>query len=82
MPRIIEIVLFLTPFLGFAAWRMFFPSPVPPLWLMGGMVGFVVLMLLALVWVWHLEAGDANQPYLPDEMHDGHVVPGKPGAPP
>jgi hypothetical protein len=82
MPRIIEIVLFLVPFLSFAAWRLFFPSPVPPLWLMSGMVGFVALMLLALVWVWHLEAGDANQPYLPDELHDGRVVPGKLGTPP
>jgi hypothetical protein len=82
MPRIIEILLFLIPFLSFAAWRLFFPSPVPPVWLMGGMVGFVALMLLALVWVWHLEAADANQPYVPDELHDGRVVPGRPGAPP
>jgi hypothetical protein len=82
MPRIIEIVLFLVPFLSFAAWRLFFPSPLPPPWLMYGLSGFVVLMLTALLWVWHVEAGDANQPYLPDELHDGRVVPARPATPP
>jgi hypothetical protein len=82
MSRIIEIVLFLAPFLGFAVWRLWFPSPVPPLWLMYGLAGFVGLLLLALAWVWHLEAGDANQPYVPAELHDGRVVSGRPGTPP
>jgi hypothetical protein len=81
MSRIIEIVLFLTPFLSFAAWRLLFPSPVPPPWLMGGLAGFVVLMFLALIWLRHIDAGDANQPYLPDELHDGRVVPARPAAP-
>jgi hypothetical protein len=82
MSRIIEIVLFLAPFLGFAVWRLWFPSPVPPLWLIYGLAGFVGLLLLALAWVWHLEAGDANQPYVPAELHDGRVVSGRPGTPP
>jgi len=82
MSRIVEIVLFLTPFVSFAVWRLFFPSPVPPTWLMGGLAGFVVLMLVALVWLWHLDAGDANQPYIPDELRNGRAVPGHPGAPP
>jgi hypothetical protein len=82
MPRIIEIVLFLAPFLGFAAWRLLAPSPLPPPWLVYGLVGFVAVMLLALVWLWHLDAGDAQQPYFPDELHDGRVVPAHPGAPP
>jgi len=82
MPRIIEIVLFLTPFLSFAAWRLWFPSPLPPPWLLYGLAAFVVLMLVALVWLWHLEAEDANRPYFPDELHDGRVVPAHPGAPP
>jgi hypothetical protein len=82
MPRIIEIVLFLTPLLGFAAWRLWFPSPLPPLWLMYGLGSFVGLMLLALAWVWQLDAGDANRPYVPAVLRDGRVVPGHPGAPP
>ena len=82
MSRIIEIVLFLTPFLGFAAWRLVFPSPVPPPWLIYGLAGFVVLMLVALVWLRQLDAEDANQPYLPDQIRDGRVVPAQPAAPP
>ncbi len=81
MPRIIEIVLFLTPFLSLAVWRLFFPSPVPPTWLMGVLFGFVVVMLVALFWVWHLDAEDANQAYFPDQLHDGRVVT-HPGTPP
>jgi hypothetical protein len=81
MSRIIEIMLFLTPFLSFAVWRLLFPSPLPPPWLTYGLTGFVVLMLVALIWVWHLDAEDANQPYRPDELHNGRVVT-HPGTPP
>lgn len=82
MPRIIEIVLFLTPFLTFAAWRLLFPSPSPPAWLMGGLALFVVLMVVALVWLRHIDARDASQRYIPDELRDGRAVPAHPGAPP
>ncbi len=75
MPRIIEIVLFLAPFLTFAAWRLLFPSPAPPLWMMYGLAGFVALMLLALLWLRHIDAGDANQAYVPARIIDGTVVP-------
>jgi hypothetical protein len=80
MPRIIEIVLFLTPFLTLAVWRLFFPSPLPPPWLIYGLAGFVAVMLVALIWVWALDAGDANRPYFPDELRDGRVVPARPGG--
>ena len=82
MSRVVEIVLFLTPLLSFAAWRLFFPSPVPPPGLLYGLAAFVAVMLVLLIWVWHLDAGDANQPYLPDQLHDGRVVPARPGPPP
>jgi hypothetical protein len=81
MPRLIEILLFVTPFVAFGAWRLLFPSPSPPLWLIGGLAGFVALMLLALIWVRHVDAGDANQAYIPAELHDGRVVPARPAAP-
>ena len=81
MSRIIEIVLFLTPFIGFATWRLLFPSPLPPLWLMGSLAGFAVLMFVSLVWLRHLDAGDANRPYVPAELHDGRIVPAHPAAP-
>jgi hypothetical protein len=82
VPRIIEIVLFLIPFLSFAAWRLLFPSPLPPLWLMYGLAGFVVLMLLALVWSRHLESGDVGESYVPARLIDGRVVPAQRAPPP
>jgi hypothetical protein len=82
MPRLIEIVLFLAPFVTVAVWRLWFPSPVPPAWLIYSLSAFVALMVAALLWVWAIEARDANQLYLPDELHNGRVIPGRPGAPP
>jgi hypothetical protein len=75
MSRIIEILLFLTPFLCFVAWRLLFPSPRPPLWLMAGLAGFAIAMLLALIWLRHLDANDGSQDYVPAQLLDGHVVP-------
>ena len=81
MSRIIEIVLFLTPFIGLAAWRLLFPSPLPPSWLVYGLAGSVVLMLVALFWLRQLDAEDAAQVYVPAKMQHGRVVPGHPGGP-
>jgi hypothetical protein len=81
MPRLIEILLFVAPFLAFSAWRLLFPSPLPPRWLVAGLAGFVALMLLALVWVWRVDAGDGNQAYIPAELHDGRVIPARPAPP-
>jgi hypothetical protein len=82
MPRLIEIVLFLAPLLSFAAWRLLFPSPTPPLWLIYSLGGFVVLMLLALVWSRQLDAGDAGEAYVPAQLQNGLVVPAQRAPPP
>ena len=82
MPRLIEIILFLTPFLGFAVWRLVFPSPLPPLWLLCALAGFVAVMLAALLWLWHADAGDAGLPYVPARLLDGRIVKVPPARPP
>jgi hypothetical protein len=74
MPRLIEIVLFLAPFVGFAVWRLLFPSPLPPLWLVASLAAFLAVMLAALLWMWHADTGDANIRYVPARMEDGRVV--------
>lgn len=74
MPRFIEIVMFLAPFAGFAVWRLLFPQPLPPVWLVGGLAGFMVLMVAALLWLRHFDAQDANRPYIPAELHGGRIV--------
>jgi hypothetical protein len=78
VPRLIEIVLFLAPFIGFGVWRLLFPQPLPPVWLMTGLFGFAVLMFVTLLWVRQMDAEDADQPYVPAELHDGRVVTPKP----
>jgi 4-amino-4-deoxy-L-arabinose transferase-like glycosyltransferase len=78
MPRIIEIVLFLAPLLTFVAWRVLFPSPTPPPALMYGLIGFVVCLLVSLIWIRQVDVNDRNHPYHPDELHDGRVVRGSP----
>lgn len=75
MPRIIEILLFLAPILGFGAWRLLFPSPLPPLWLLQGLAAFMALMLAALIWARHFDASDARDAYVPAQMRDGNIVP-------
>ncbi len=81
MPRLIEIVLFLAPFVGFAVWRLLFPSPLPPLWLVASLAAFLAVMLAALLWMWHADAGDANIRYVPARMQDGRVVKPQPQPP-
>jgi hypothetical protein len=81
MPRLVEILLFVLPFVAFAAWRVLFPSPLPPRWLIAGLAAAVALMLLALIWVRRIDAEDANQSYRPAELREGRVVPAGPGSP-
>jgi hypothetical protein len=82
MPRLIEIVLFLVPLLSFAAWRLLFPSPTPPAWLLYFLSGFVVLTLLALLWARNLDTGATTEAYVPAQLQDGHVIPAQRAPPP
>jgi hypothetical protein len=81
MPRLIEIMLFLTPFVGFAVWRFVVPSERPPVWLVGGAACFVVLMLISLAWLRAHDASDANQIYVPAQFRDGRIEPGHAATP-
>jgi hypothetical protein len=82
MPRIIEIVLFLTPFVAFAAWRLWFPSPLPPAGLVYGLAAFAGVMLAALLWTTYLESQDAHRAYVPAVVVDGRIIPGHPATSP
>jgi hypothetical protein len=81
MSRAIEIVLFLTPFVGFALWRLLFPSPLPPVWLMGCLGGFVALLLAVLIWVHQIDASDAGRAYVPAALQGDRVIPAHPAPP-
>jgi hypothetical protein len=81
MPRLIEILLFLTPFVGFAVWRLVVPSERPPIWLVTGAAGFVLVMLALLIWLRARDASDSQQSYVPAQMLDGRIVPGHAATP-
>ena len=82
MPRLVEIALFLLPFAGFVVWRLVFPSPTPPLWLVGGLAGTVVVLLAGLIYAHQRDAADVGRAYVPATLQDGRVVPGHAAAPP
>jgi Family of unknown function (DUF6111) len=75
MSRLIEIALFLSPFVAFAIWRLAAPSPTPPGWLVGSFGAFAAIMLLALVWVRFFEAGNRQDSYVPAHLSNGQVMP-------
>ena len=81
MPRLIEIILFLTPFVGFAVWRLIVPSDRPPVWLVASAAGFVMLMLASLLWLHAMDASDRVKSYVPAQLRDGQIVPGHAGPP-
>jgi len=81
MTRLIEILMFLLPFLGFVAWRVLSPSGGVPAWLVAGSVGFVVLMLAALFALRQLDASDGARAYVPARLEGDRVLPGH-AAPP
>ncbi|WP_428487905.1 DUF6111 family protein [Rhodopila sp.] len=81
MPRLIEIVLFLTPFIGFTVWRLVVPSDRVPAWLVACAAGAVMLILLLLLTLWHFDASDGGRAYIPARVQDGRVIPGHAAAP-
>ncbi len=79
MTRLLEIMLFLMPFIGFAAWRTVAPSGRMPAGLIAGFGGVVLLLLALLLTLWRFDAADGNRPYVPAQIKDGRVVPGHAG---
>ncbi|HVZ08567.1 DUF6111 family protein [Rhodopila sp.] len=74
--RLIEIVLFLSPFAAFAALRLLSPSQALPRWAVPALAVSVVAMLGLLLFLRGRDAGDADLAYVPARMDNGRIVPG------
>lgn len=74
--RLIEIILFLSPFAVFLALRLLLPSRGLPPWLLPVLAAFVAVMLALLLFLRSFDAGDAGRSYVPARLEDGRVVPG------
>jgi hypothetical protein len=80
--RFLEIILFLSPFVVFAAWRMTAtvsggPSPR----LIAASAALLVLLLAALLWFHREGALPPGTAYVPATIQDGRIVPGHGTAP-
>ncbi len=79
--RLIEIVLFLSPFAAFALLRLLSPAERLPAWVPWAFAAAVVTMIGLLLLLRRFDAGDAHRTYVPARLEDGRVVPGH-AAPP
>ncbi len=81
MLRLLEVALFLLPFVALALWRLTAPvgGPSPRFIVLVG----VVLVLLAggMVWFSREHKLPSGAVYVPAELHDGRLVPGRGAAP-
>ncbi len=72
--RWVEVVLFLAPFLLYAAWRVAAAKARPELvWWALGAVGAAVV---ATVWLGLAHRLDRGQTYVPAHLENGQIVPG------
>jgi hypothetical protein len=77
MPRLIEIVLFLTPLAAFAVWWFAARSTGLPRWFLGALAGVIALVLAGLLWTRHQAVQDAALQYQPAQLRDGQIIPGR-----
>lgn len=79
MPYLLEFVLFLLPFAGYALWRRLVPGAEPrPSTVLLALLG-VGLGLAGAVWYGRSVSLEAGRPYVPARLGaDGRVVPGRP----
>jgi hypothetical protein len=75
MLRVVEVALFLAPFVMFFVWRMLLPSGGPSRTVVMAAVGVLVLLLASLIILRGEEAEPADTTYVPSQMKDGRILP-------
>ena len=76
MLRLVELALFLAPFLFFAAWRFMALEGGPPVRLVVGAACVLALLAGALIWLSHEAALPPGAAYEPARLQDGKIVSG------
>jgi hypothetical protein len=76
MLRLVEVALFLAPFVAFAVWRFAAMEGGPPLSLVVAAVCVVIVLVGALVWLSQEETLAPGTAYEPAHMQDGRVISG------
>ncbi len=76
MLRLLEILLFLTPFVAFGLWRLVAPAGVPSPRAVAATAAMLLLLGAALLWFSRQDVLPPHSVYAPAQFHDGRVVPG------
>lgn len=74
MLRVIEILLFLLPFIGWGLWLWTGRRHSQPL--LWGTLAAMLVMVLAAAWLELTQAVPPDLTYVPPQMRDGQIVPG------
>ena len=75
--RFAEIALLAVPFVVFVAWRLLAPTAGPPRVLVIAVSATVVVMAGLLLGFWYEEAEPPGTGYVPAQLQDGRIVPGR-----
>ncbi len=73
--RLIEIALFLSPFVAFALLRLLVPARGMPAWVLPAFTATVAVTLALLLYLRSLDSGDTNKAYVPARLEDGRIIP-------
>jgi hypothetical protein len=78
MLRLLEVVLFLSPFLAFALWRLAAPATPPSPRLVAATASALLVIAIALYWFSREDVLPPDAAYAPAELRDGRLVPSHP----
>ncbi|HEX3400713.1 MAG TPA: DUF6111 family protein [Acetobacteraceae bacterium] len=77
MLRLVELALFLAPFVAFIAWRFMALESGPPLSIVVAAACAMIVLAASLVWLNREEALAPGTVYEPPHMQDGQVISGR-----
>ena len=76
MLRLVEVALFLAPFVAFAVWRFMAIEGGPPVSLVVGVACILAVLASALIWLSREDALPPGASYEPARLEDGKIVSG------
>ncbi len=76
MLRLVELALFLAPFVFFAVWRLVGTGGGPSIGMIVGAACVLAVLAGALIWLSHDEALPPGTTYQPAKLEDGQIIPG------
>lgn len=76
MLRLVELLLFLGPFIAYALWRLLAPVGGPSPRFIAVAAGLVIVVAAVLFWFSREDALPPGTSYVPAELHDGRLIPG------